>query len=70
MEELQAVIREKPELKQYLEEKLFPTLTDGFEALLVEQELMSKRVNSGEKLPEIQPILFLAQYLMRHNPNA
>ena len=69
MEELQQLCTEKPELKQYLDEKLFPTLTDALQALLEEQEFTEKRRSAGENLPKIQPILFLAQYLMRHNPN-
>ena len=69
MEKLQELCRQKPELKQYLDDKLFPALTNALQALLEEQEFYQKRTSAGEKLPEIQPILFLAQYLMRHNPN-
>lgn len=68
MEKLQELCRQKPELKPYLTEKVFPTLTDSLEALLNEIQFRQKRVEAGEQLPEIQPLLFLAQYLMRHNP--
>ena len=68
MEELQQLIRQKPELRPYLKEKVYPALTDALEALLNEIEHRRLRVEEGEELPEIQPILFLAQYLMRHNP--
>ena len=70
MEELQELCAKKPELKKYLDDKLFPTLTEALQALLEEQEFTEKRRSAGEDLPKIQPILFLAQYLMRHNPNA
>lgn len=69
MEELQNLTREKPELKPYFQEKVYPILTNAFEALLNEIEFRRLRAEGGENLPEIQPILFLAQYLMRNNPN-
>lgn len=69
MEELQDLCRQKPELKPYLTEKLFPVLTEAFEKLLEELEFNKKRTDAGEKLPPIQPLLYIAQYLMRHNPN-
>lgn len=68
MERLQELYRQKPELKEYLQANLFPVVADAFEALLKEIDLRRVRVEEGENLPEIQPLLFLAQYLMRHNP--
>ncbi|OHT03909.1 hypothetical protein TRFO_28755 [Tritrichomonas foetus] len=68
MEALQQLIRQKPELKPYFQEKVYPVLTNALEALLNEIEFRRLRVEDGEELPEIQPILFLAQYLMRNNP--
>ena len=69
MEELSNLCHTKPELKPYLQKKVFPTLQKAFEALLEEIEFYKKRKDTGEDLPEIQPLLFLAQYLMRNNPN-
>lgn len=68
MERLQELYRQKPELKDYLHKKLFPVVADAFEALLKEIDFRRVRVEEGEDLPEIQPLLFLAQYLMRNHP--
>ena len=68
MDKLQAACQANPNLKPYLTEKVFPILTDALEALLKEIEFRQKRVEGGEMIQEIQPLLFLAQYLMRHNP--
>ena len=68
MEKLQEVYRKNPESREYLQQKVFPVVADAFEALLKEIEFRQKRVEEGEPLPEIKPLLFLAQYLMRNNP--
>lgn len=69
MEELQQLVQSRPEIKAYLTEKLFPALTNSLEALLEELEFNKKRTDAGEELPPISPLLFIAQYLMRNNPN-
>ena len=69
MEELQRLCASNPELKQYLQSKVFPILTDSFESLLEDMEFNKKRTDAGEKLPPIKPLLYIAQYLMRNNPS-
>ena len=69
----------KQDVRIYLEEKVFPILTDGLEELLKAVDERNKKMNkeptkNGEEeeeeegIPEIQPLLFLAKYLMRHAP--
>ncbi|XP_065503486.1 EF-hand calcium-binding domain-containing protein 5 [Caloenas nicobarica] len=51
----------------YLLDKLLPTLITGVEKLLMEVE--RKNVLAPDKEPtEFNPIIFLGEYLMRHNP--
>ncbi|KAK2537431.1 hypothetical protein Q9233_002735 [Columba guinea] len=51
----------------YLLDKLLPTLIPGVEKLLMEVE--RKNVLAPDKEPtEFNPIIFLGEYLMRHNP--
>ena len=66
MENLRHVCESDPNIKAYLSDKVFPVLTDGLEALL---KAIDDRKKNSESLPEIEPILFLAQYLIRNNPN-
>jgi hypothetical protein len=68
LEELQDLRRNDPEVKAYLDTKLYPSVRNALEALLIEIDFRKVRVDEGEDLPEIQPLLFLAQYLMRNNP--
>ena len=42
------------DVQQYLETEVFPTLTEALEALLIEQEAKE----------DVDPLLFLVQYLM------
>jgi hypothetical protein len=60
----------KPDVRTYLEEKVFPILTSGLEELLraVEQREKQLRDSEEEDIPEVQPLLFLARYLMRNAP--
>jgi hypothetical protein len=67
MEQLQELCARDPDVKAYLQSRVFPIVTSSFEALLNEIDFRRKRVEEGEELPEIQPLLFLAQYLMRNN---
>jgi hypothetical protein len=69
MDQLQELCARDAEAKAYLQSKVFPIVTCAFEALLNEIDFRRKRVEEGEELPEIQPLLFLAQYLMRNNSN-
>ena len=68
MEKLQELCRQKPEVKQYLQQNVFPVVADSIEALLNAIDQRKIRVDEGEDLPEIEPLLFLAQHLMRINP--
>jgi hypothetical protein len=58
----------KPDVRTYLEEKVFPILTRGLEELLraVEQREKKLRDSEEEDIPEVQPLFFLARYLMRN----
>lgn len=67
-EQFQRLLHEKPALKDYFEANVFPVLTNALESLLVDIDLRRRRTDSGEEVPPVQPVLFLAQYLMRHNP--
>jgi hypothetical protein len=62
--------KKKPDVRVYLEEKVFPVLTRGLEELLraVEDREKKLRETEEEEVPEVQPLLFLARYLMRHAP--
>jgi hypothetical protein len=68
VDELQDICRRNPDTKAYLDTKVYPYVRNALEALLKEIDFRKLRVDEGEDLPEIQPLLFLAQYLMRHNP--
>jgi hypothetical protein len=58
----------KPDVRTYLEEKVFPILTSGLEELLRAVEQREKKLHDSEEedIPEIQPLFFLARYLMRN----
>ena len=63
--------KKKPDVRVYLEEKVFPILTNGLEELLKaveDREKKLKEVGEEEDIPEIQPLYFLARYLMRNAP--
>ncbi|XP_074746587.1 EF-hand calcium-binding domain-containing protein 5 [Strix uralensis] len=59
--------RETLDTRIYLLDKLLPTLIPGVEKLLMEVE--RKNVLTPDKKPtKFNPIIFLGEYLMRHNP--
>jgi hypothetical protein len=62
--------KKKPDVREYLEEKVFPILTRGLEELLraVEDRERKLKESEEEDIPEVQPLLFLARYLMRNSP--
>jgi hypothetical protein len=62
--------KKKPDVRIYLEEKIFPILTSGLEELLraVEEREKDLKDSEEEDIPEVQPLLFLARYLMRNAP--
>jgi hypothetical protein len=65
--------KKKPDVRVYLEEKVFPILTSGLEELLRAVEDREKKLKESEEedIPEVQPLLFLARYLMRNGlPNS
>ena len=61
---------QRPDVRVYLEEKVFPILTSGLEELLMAVEENKKKAKEEEDVPEIQPLFFLARYLMKHSPTA
>ena len=61
---------QKQDIRVYLEEKVFPILTNGLEELLRAVEEREKKVKEEEDVPEISPLFFLARYLMKHSPTA
>jgi hypothetical protein len=61
MQELRELCQSNPEAKAYLNAKVFPAVKDCLQLLLTELDRRQTRVDEGEQLPEIQPILFLAQ---------
>jgi hypothetical protein len=62
--------KKKPDVRVYLEEKVFPILTRVREELLraVEDREKKAKESEEEEIPDIQPLLFLARYLMRNAP--
>ncbi|XP_053941192.1 EF-hand calcium-binding domain-containing protein 5 [Cuculus canorus] len=59
--------KETLDTRIYLLEKLLPTLIPGVEKLLMEVE--RKNVLAADKEPiKFNPIIFLGEYMMRHNP--
>jgi hypothetical protein len=68
MDELRELCTSDPDTKAYLNTKVFPTVRECLELLLTELARRQVRVDEGEELPPIQPLLFLAQNLMRRNP--
>ena len=61
---------QKPDVRVYLEEKVFPILTNGLEELLRAVEERENKAKEEEDVPEIQPLFFLARYLMKNSPTA
>ena len=59
--------KSKPDVRIYLEEKVFPILTNGLEELLIAIEENKKHAEE-ENAPEFNPLYFLARYLMKHAP--
>ncbi|EMP37784.1 EF-hand calcium-binding domain-containing protein 5 [Chelonia mydas] len=53
--------------RAYLLDKLLPTLVPGVEKLLMEVE-RKKVLETDQDSPKFDPINFLGEYLMRHNP--
>ncbi|CAM2104171.1 unnamed protein product [Caretta caretta] len=53
--------------RAYLLDKLLPTLVPGVEKLLMEVE-RKKVLETDQDPPKFDPINFLGEYLMRHNP--
>ncbi|TFJ99506.1 EF-hand calcium-binding domain-containing protein 5 [Platysternon megacephalum] len=53
--------------RAYLLDKLLPTLVPGVEKLLMEVE-RKKMLETDQDPPKFDPINFLGEYLMRHNP--
>ncbi|XP_019366784.1 PREDICTED: EF-hand calcium-binding domain-containing protein 5 [Gavialis gangeticus] len=53
--------------RAYLLDKLLPTLVPGVEKLLMEVE-RKKVLDTSTDPPKLDPIHFLGEYLMRHNP--
>ncbi|XP_067422145.1 EF-hand calcium-binding domain-containing protein 5 [Emydura macquarii macquarii] len=53
--------------RAYLLDKLLPTLVPGVEKLLMEVE-KKKVLETDQDPPKFDPINFLGEYLMRHNP--
>lgn len=64
----------KQDVRAYLEEKVFPVLTNGLEELLKAVDERNKKLEEEEeeeeKIPEINPLFFLARYLMRNAPHS
>lgn len=58
----------KPDVRVYLEEKVFPILTSGLEELLNAVDEREKKIQEEEDIPEIHPLFFLARYLMKNAP--
>ena len=55
-------------IRTYLEKKVLQILKCGLEELLKEANNFEKRKESGEEnVPEIQPLYFLARYLMQNS---
>jgi hypothetical protein len=69
MNELRELCASDPDVKAYLNTKVFPTVRECLELLLTELARRQLRVDEGEELPPIQPLLFLAQNLMRRSPH-
>ena len=61
---------QKQDIRVYLEDKVFPILTNGLEELLRAVEERDKKAKEEEDVPEIQPLFFLARYLMKNSPTA
>lgn len=57
--------KQRPDVRVYLEEKVFPILTQGLDELLTAVEEREKKIKDGEEVPEINSSFFLARYLMR-----
>jgi hypothetical protein len=68
MNELRELCSSNPDVKAYLNTKVLPTIRECLQLLLTEMARRQVRVDEGEELPPIQPLLFLAQNLMRLNP--
>lgn len=64
----------KQDVRAYLEEKVFPVLTNGLEELLKAVDERNKKLNEEEEeeepIPEIHPLFFLARYLMKNAPHS
>ncbi|XP_006036172.1 EF-hand calcium-binding domain-containing protein 5 [Alligator sinensis] len=59
--------KETRDTRAYLLDKLLPTLVPGVEKLLMEVE-RKKVLDTSTDPPKFDPIHFLGEYLMRHNP--
>lgn len=65
---LEDTMRDRPDVRVYLEEKVFPILTTGLEELLIAVEERDRLLEEEEDVPEIHPLFFLARYLMKNAP--